>query len=53
MINLDKAVKVLYRGKTVFKGKVKRSATTLRHTLYERNDSEYMFPVQIQVKLNN
>lgn len=53
MINLDKAVKVLYRGKTVFKGKVKRSAATLRHTLYERNDSEYMFPVQIQVKLNN
>ena len=52
LINLDKAIKVLYRGKTVFKGKVKRSAATLKHTLYERNDSEYMFPAQIHVVLN-
>jgi hypothetical protein len=30
---------------------VKRSAATLRKTLYERGDSEYMFPVQIHLSI--
>lgn len=51
LVDLDKTVKVVYRGKTVFKGKARRQATTLRQTLYERNDPAYMFPAQIDVTL--
>ena len=51
MLDLDKSIKVVYQGKTLFKGKVKRSAATLRKTLYERGDSEYMFPVQIHLSI--
>lgn len=51
MLNLDKPVRVVYEGETVFSGKVKRKASTLKQTLYERNDMEYMFPAQISIHL--
>lgn len=51
MMNLDKPITVKYQGKTVFKGKVKRQASTMRQTLFLRNDPAYMSPAQIEVKL--
>ncbi|MCR4603839.1 MAG: alpha/beta hydrolase [Prevotella sp.] len=51
LVDLDKPVTVRYQGKKVFKGKVKRLRSTLRHTLYARNDPSYMFPSQLQVLL--
>lgn len=51
MINLDKPVTINYQGKTLFKGKVKRQASTMRQTLFERNDPSYIFTAQIEVKL--
>lgn len=51
MMNLDKPVTINYQGKTLFKGKVKRQASTMRQTLFERNDASYIFTAQIEVKL--
>lgn len=51
MMNLDLPVTVIYLGKTVFEGKVQRLSSTMRSTLYSRNDPAYIFPAQIQVKL--
>ena len=51
MMNLDRPVTVIYKGKKLFNGKVERRSDVLRTTLYTRNDPAYMFPVQIQVKL--
>ena len=51
IVNLDRPVKVVYRGRTVWKGRLTRSADTLRRTLYERNDPRYAFPAQLTVQL--
>ena len=52
MVDLDKAVKVIYRGRTLYRGRLKRMASTMRRTLFERNDPSYMFPVQVKIKIN-
>ena len=49
MIDLDKPVKVTFKDKTLFNGMVERQLSTLRSTLYERNDPSYIFPAQIQI----
>ena len=51
MMDLDLPVTVIYQGKTLFKGNVKRQSDTMRSTLYSRNDPSYIFPVQIHVNL--
>ena len=51
MVDLDKRVKVIYQGKTLFRGRLKRKASILRSTLFERNDPSYMFPAQVKVKV--
>ena len=51
MLNLDKKVKVRYKGKTVFKGKVARTEKHLRQSLGERGDIRYSFPSYIDVDL--
>ena len=51
LVDLDRPVRVVWRGKTVFRGKAVRREATLRQTLYERNDPAYMFPAQIEVSL--
>ena len=53
MVNFNKPVKVVYGGKTRFKGRVSRSAQVMRTTLFTRNDPSFMFPAQIHVKLKN
>ena len=52
MVDLDKPVKIIYQGRTLFKGKAKRHASTLRNTLNERGDPAYMFPSQVVVRVN-
>ena len=49
MIDLDKPVKVTFKDKTLFNGMVERQLSTLRSTLYERNDPSYIFPAQIEI----
>lgn len=49
MVDLDKPVKIIWQGKTVFEGRLERKLSTLRRTLYERNDPAYMFAAQVQV----
>ncbi|MBQ8098478.1 MAG: alpha/beta hydrolase [Bacteroidaceae bacterium] len=52
MVNLDNPIRVEYKGKTIFKGRLHRSAQTLRRTLWQRGDPSYAFPAQLKVTLN-
>ena len=49
LVNLDRPVTVVYQGKNLFRGKVKSHVSTLRRTLYERDDPSYMVPAQIEL----
>lgn len=49
MMNLDKPVTVMYKGKTLFSGTVKRTIGTLCRSLEERGDSGLMFSAEIEV----
>ena len=40
-----------YKGKKVFKKKLKRSLATLQRTINERGDYRYMFPVELKIVL--
>lgn len=51
MVDLDKPVRVEYHGKTLFKGKVKRTLASLIQTLNVRGDIRFMFPASVEVKL--
>ena len=51
MVDMDKPVKVTYQGKTLFEGKVKRTAACLARTLKERGDKELMFSGYVDVKI--
>jgi len=51
LADLDKPVKIVANGKTVFEGKVVRSVATLARSLNERGDPNYMFPAEVEVKL--
>ena len=51
MVNLNKPVAVYYKGKCLFKGKLKRSLATMSQTLSERGDLRYCFPAELEVKI--
>lgn len=51
ILNLNKEVTVKYGEKTLFKGRLRRKAETLRKTLQERNDPSYMFDTELTVNL--
>lgn len=51
MVDLDKPVKVVYQGRTIFRGKVPRSREVMTRTLYERNDPSYMFDAGIELNI--
>lgn len=51
MVDLDRPVTVYYKGKKVFKKKLKRTLATLQSTIRERGDYRYMFPVEIKLVL--
>ena len=47
MMDLDKPVVVKYRGKEIFRGKVKRNAATIYRTVQERIDPDLVFSVEL------
>ncbi len=51
MVDLDKPVKIVYQGKTLFEGRAPRTIATLMHTLEKRGDPELMFDAEVEVKL--
>lgn len=51
MFDLDKPIKIFYKGKRICKKKAKRSIATLHETLNERNDPRYTFPAKIEIEL--
>ena len=51
LANLDKAVKVIYNKKTLFKGKLTRTADNLQKSLDERGDPSYCFPAILKVNI--
>jgi hypothetical protein len=51
-IDLDQPVTIRQDGRTLFQGKVPRSAATLEKTLASRGDPELMFAAEVEVELN-
>lgn len=52
MVNLDKKIIVNYKGKKIFKGKVKRQASVIQRTASQRKDSDYIFSAQLKIIKN-
>ncbi len=51
MLDLDRDVTVLYRGKTLYQGVVDRQRTVIERTLIERGDPTSLFCAEIVVKI--
>ncbi len=51
LVDLDKFVTVKYGKRMLFKGRLKRKESTMRQTLFERNDWSYMFPTSVTVTM--
>jgi len=49
MMNLDKRIEVVYEGRRLFKGKIKRSADVIYKTVNERKDAGLAFPVELMI----
>jgi hypothetical protein len=51
MVDLDRPVRIVYQGKTLFEGRVPRTIATLMRTLENRGDPQLMFDAEVEVKL--
>ena len=51
LVDLDKVVKVVYGKKTLYKGKLSRTAENLKKSLEERGDPSYCFPAILKVNI--
>lgn len=51
LVDLDRRVTVSYRGRRLFRGRLKRTEACLRRTMTERRDPSYCFPAQLTVEL--
>lgn len=51
MMDLDKPVTVKYKGKVLFRGKVKRDASVISRTLQERGDPRLVFSAEVKIVL--
>ena len=51
LVNLDKPVKVVFDGKVIFEGLLKRTPQNMLDTLNARGDLCYIFPAQVEVNL--
>lgn len=49
MLDLDRPVTVIYKGKTLFRGKVSRTRSTIERNLRLRRDERYAFPAEIRL----
>ncbi len=52
MVDMDEAVRVRFKGKTLFEGTVSRTIKTLHETLMERGDLDLVFSGRIDVELD-
>ncbi len=50
LVDLNRDVRLLYNGKQVFRGKVKREQGTLMRNLVKRGDPNYAFPAEIVIE---
>lgn len=51
MVDLNKPVAIYYKGKRLFKGKLRRTLATMSRTLSERGDLRYSFSTEIEVEI--
>lgn len=51
LVDLNKSVKVVYQGRTLFNGKLPRTRHNLLRSLISREDTSYAFPASVTVKL--
>lgn len=51
MVNLDKKVTVMYKGKKVAKKKLKRTIANMYRGINEHNDRSYAFPCVIDIDI--
>ena len=51
MVDLDKKVTILYKGKKIAKKKLKRTISNIYSSINCRNDRSYAFPAHIEVEL--
>ena len=51
MVDLDRPVRIVYKGKTVFEGRAPRTIAALIRTLEKRGDRQLMFDADVEVKL--
>ncbi len=52
LCDMDKPVKVIFNGKTIFEGKVSRTIKTIQQSLEQRFDPESIFSGEMQVTLS-
>ncbi len=50
MMNLDKPVTVFFKGKKIFKGKVKRTILTTWKSIKARGDNNFIFSAQLKIE---
>ena len=51
IVDLNKPVKIVYKGRTLWQGKAPRTAYNLFKTLRQREDTSYSFPAVVTIKL--
>ena len=52
MMNLDLPVTIIYKGKTIYSGKVSRRRSTIEQNLKLRQDERYAFPAEIRLAID-
>lgn len=52
MVDLDQPVKVVYQGKVLFEGMLKRTLANMARTLAQRGDTNWIFPSVVEVTIN-
>jgi len=50
-MNLDHPIHIFYKGQLIHSQRVRRQLSTMRETLYERNDPAYAAPAKLTVRL--
>lgn len=53
LVDLDKVVTIKYGKRLLFRGRVRRKESTMRQTLFQRNDWAYMFPAMVEVNVKS
>ena len=51
LVDLNKSVKVVYNGRTLFSGKLPRTRLNLLRSMADREDTSYAFPACVDVKV--